>query len=93
MPLVRIRNVHTENISLSDVYCIPKLAMNLTSVGQLCDSGNSANFFPNTCYIQDLKPKEVIGTCHRETGDFIFWISCDMLVMWQPQVSIYPDFI
>ncbi|KAL6527326.1 hypothetical protein OROGR_016416 [Orobanche gracilis] len=68
MPLVGVGNVTTENISLSNVYCIPKLTMNLASVGQLCDSGNSCHIFPTTCYVQDLKSKEVIGTGHREEG-------------------------
>ena len=41
-------------ISLSHVYHILKLAFNLDSIGQLCDSSNLVTFSFSCCYVQDL---------------------------------------
>ena len=40
MPLADVGFVVTPHLSLSNVYFIPKLGLNLASVGQLCDSGD-----------------------------------------------------
>ncbi|KAK4373109.1 hypothetical protein RND71_008493 [Anisodus tanguticus] len=66
MPLTGIGTIHTSTISLPDVYCIPKLHINLASAGQICDSGCFIGLFPNSCYVQDLKSKRVIGTGRRK---------------------------
>ncbi|KAG8371600.1 hypothetical protein BUALT_Bualt13G0104800 [Buddleja alternifolia] len=66
MSLTGIGTIHTSTISLPDVYCIPKLHMNLASAGQICDSGCFVGLFPNSCYVQDLKSKTVIGTGRRK---------------------------
>ncbi|KAG8365262.1 hypothetical protein BUALT_Bualt18G0085900 [Buddleja alternifolia] len=66
MSLTGIGTIHTSTISLPDVYCIPKLHMNFASAGQICDSGCFVGLFPNSCYVQDLKSKRVIGTGRRK---------------------------
>ncbi|KAL5807726.1 hypothetical protein ACOSQ3_028417 [Xanthoceras sorbifolium] len=40
MPLAGVGSVVTSQLSLSNVYHIPKLTMNLVLVSQLCDSGS-----------------------------------------------------
>jgi hypothetical protein len=40
IPLADVDSVVTPHFSLSNVYLIPKLRLNLTFVGQLCDSGD-----------------------------------------------------
>ena len=66
MSLKGIGSIQTPSLSLHDVYHIPKLHINLVSVGQLCDSGCFVSFLPNSCYVEDLKSKKVIGTEHRK---------------------------
>jgi hypothetical protein len=40
MPLAGVGSVVTPHLSLLNVYLIPKLKLNLASVGQICDSGD-----------------------------------------------------
>jgi hypothetical protein len=40
MPLAGVGSVVTSHLSLSNVYLIPQLKLNLASVGQICDSGD-----------------------------------------------------
>jgi hypothetical protein len=40
MPLAGVGSVITPHLSLPNVYLIPKLKLNLASVGQICDSGD-----------------------------------------------------
>jgi len=40
MPLAGVGSVVTPHLFLSNVYLIPKLKLNLASVGQICDSGD-----------------------------------------------------
>ena len=55
MPLAGVGSVVTPNLSLPNVYHIPKLTLNLASVGQLCDSGNLVTFSSSSYYVQDLQ--------------------------------------
>ena len=41
--------VATSNLSLFDTYFVPNLALNLVSVGQLCDLGFNVLFIPRGC--------------------------------------------
>ncbi|CAL9017369.1 unnamed protein product [Prunus brigantina] len=52
----------TNALSLPDVFLIPKLSMNLLSVGQLCDLGLNVIFSSSGCIIQDHLTKKQIGT-------------------------------
>ncbi|XP_048231249.1 uncharacterized protein LOC125370282 [Ricinus communis] len=45
MPLQGVGSVITLSLSLSNVYHIPSLALNLASVGQICDTGCSGSKF------------------------------------------------
>jgi len=56
MPLAGIGSVLTPHLSLPNVYLIPKLKLNLASVGQICDSGDYlVMFYGSFCYVQDLQ--------------------------------------
>ena len=48
MPLASVGSVVTPSLSLSNVYLIPKLRLNLTSIGQLCDSGDYLVIFSSS---------------------------------------------
>jgi len=51
MHLTGVGSVVTPHLSLPNVYLIPKIKLNLTSVGQICDSGDYlvmfSSFFVN----------------------------------------------
>jgi hypothetical protein len=52
MPLVGVDSVVTPHLSLLNVYLIPKLKLNLASVGQICDSGDYLVMFSGSfCYV------------------------------------------
>jgi len=59
-------------LSLPNVYLIPKLKLNLASVGQICDSGDYLVMFSGSfCCVQDLQSQKLIGTSRRENGLYI----------------------
>ena len=62
MPITHIGTVNTANLSLSNTYFIPSLALNLVSVGQLCDLGLNVLFSPHGCQVQDLQTGQILGT-------------------------------
>ena len=72
MPLAGIGSIVMPHLFLSVVYHIPKLTLNLASVGQLCDSGNLVTFSSSSCYVQDLQSKKLIGTGRRKGGLYVF---------------------
>ncbi|GJU65420.1 retrovirus-related pol polyprotein from transposon TNT 1-94 [Tanacetum coccineum] len=68
MPLASVGSVDTPSISLSDVYYIPSLAMNLASVSKICDSRYDVKFSVSDCSIYDRQTHDVVGTSHGQ-GD------------------------
>lgn len=68
LPLAGSGSVKTSQLSLPDVYYIPKLAMNLVSISQLCDLGYNVLFSSTCCIVQDPRSKRVIGIGRREGG-------------------------
>ncbi|KAF7132947.1 hypothetical protein RHSIM_Rhsim09G0089300 [Rhododendron simsii] len=48
-----IGHISTPTISLSDTYLIPKLTLNLISIGQLCELGLNVIFSATGCHVQD----------------------------------------
>ncbi|KAH6834928.1 hypothetical protein C2S53_007300 [Perilla frutescens var. hirtella] len=71
MPLAGVGSIVSSYVSLPRVYHIPKLVLNLISVGQLCDSGCIVTFSSTDCRVQDLYSKRRIGTGHRQGGLYI----------------------
>ena len=67
MPLVGVGSVVTPHLSLPNVCLIPKLKLNLASVGQICDFGDYLVMFSGSfCCVQDLQSQKLIGTGRRE---------------------------
>jgi len=50
MPLAGVGSVVTPHLSLPNVYLIPNLKLNLTSLGQICDSGDYLVIFSSSFY-------------------------------------------
>ena len=71
MPLAGVGSVIVNNISLSDVYHIPSLSLNLVSVSQLCDSGYLVSFSSTSCQVQDSQTQKLIGTGRRQGGLYV----------------------
>jgi len=56
MPLASVGFVVISHLSLSNVYFIPNLKLNLVSVGQLCDFDDYLVIFSSSFYcVQDLQ--------------------------------------
>jgi hypothetical protein len=58
-------SVSTLTLSLSDTYLIPKLTLNLISVGQLCELGFDLWFGSFGCCVEDPRMNQVLGTGRR----------------------------
>jgi hypothetical protein len=72
MPLAGVSSVVTPHLSLSNVYLIPKLKLNLASVGQIYDSGDYLVMFSGFfCCVQDLQSQKLIEIGHRENVLYI----------------------
>jgi len=72
MLLAGVGSVVIPHLSLPNVYLIPKLKLNLASVGQICDSGDYLiMFFGSFCCVQDLQSQKLIGTGRKENGLYI----------------------
>jgi len=55
----------TSQFSVSDVSLVPKLSMNLISVGQLADLNCVVGFDDTSCFVQDRRTQALLGTGHR----------------------------
>ena len=53
MPVSHIGSVCTSNLSVGDNYLIPKLCLNLLSIGQLCELGLELKFSNKGVDVQD----------------------------------------
>lgn len=71
MSLAGIGSIVSPRLSLSDVYCIPQLTLNLISISQLCDSGYIVHFSSSSCHVQDPHSKKLIGT-GLERRDYMY---------------------
>ena len=65
MSVEGVGSIVTPYISLTDVYYIPTLALNLASVSQLCKSGCWVFFSDTFCCVQDIRSQKVIGIGRR----------------------------
>lgn len=68
MPLAGIGFISISNLSFLNVYYIPKLILNLASVGQLCDSSYSILFSSTNCYVQDPQSGRLFGIGRKHKG-------------------------
>ena len=51
VPLYGIGTITIPSLSLSDIYYIPGLTLNLASIGKICDSGYNVCFSPSECFV------------------------------------------
>ena len=64
--------MHAQNIgiinilklSISNIFHVPKVFLNLLSVNQLCEIGVDIHFSSCACFVQDPQAGEIFGTRH-----------------------------
>jgi len=54
MPLAGVGSIVTPHLSLPNVYLIPKLKLNLVSIGQICDSGDYLVMFSSSFFMYKI---------------------------------------
>ena len=74
MSITHVGHASTSHLSLPETYCVPSLAFNLISVGQLCDLGLNVLFSSSGCQVQDPQTGKVLGT-GRKVGRLFELIS------------------
>ncbi|KAL5818601.1 hypothetical protein ACOSQ4_022443 [Xanthoceras sorbifolium] len=65
MPVSHKGKIFSPSLSLSDTFHMPKLSLNLLSVGQLCELGIDILFINHGVYVQDPRTGQVLGTSHK----------------------------
>ena len=65
MNITHIGHTSASNLSLPETYYIPNLALNLISVGQLCEKGLDVNFSLSGCQVQDPQTGQILRKGHR----------------------------
>uniref|UniRef100_A0A2N9J561 Integrase catalytic domain-containing protein n=1 Tax=Fagus sylvatica TaxID=28930 RepID=A0A2N9J561_FAGSY len=65
MTVSHVGSISTPNLSVSDVFCVPKLHLNLLSVGQLTELGLNLFFSSHGCLVQDSRTGQIVGTARK----------------------------
>ena len=65
MPVSHKGTTYSPCLSLSDTFHIPKLPLNLLSVGQLCELGIDLLYTNHGVDVQDPRTGQVLGTGHK----------------------------
>ena len=65
MTVSHVSSISTLNLSVFDVFCIPKLHLNLLSVGQLTELGLNLFFSSCGCLVQDFRTGQIVGTVRK----------------------------
>ena len=77
MNITHTSDIFDPNLSISDAFLIPKLALNLISMGQLCELGLGVYFSHHGCLVQDPHSGQVLGK-GREVGRLFEAISLNI---------------
>jgi hypothetical protein len=65
MTVSHIGSISTPTLSVSNVLCVPKLHLNLLSVGQLTELGLNLFFSSCGCLVQDSQTGQIVGTARK----------------------------
>ena len=61
-------SLSSSKFSVPKISLVPRMSMNLMSVGQLADMNYFIIFYAISCYVQDRQSKQVIGTGRLRRG-------------------------
>ena len=70
MPVSHKGTISSPCLSLSDTFHIPKLSLNLLSIGQLCELGIDLLFINHGVDVQDPRISQVLGTGRKVSRMF-----------------------
>jgi hypothetical protein len=62
IPVSHVGSISTSNLYVSDTYLVPKLSLNLLSVGQLCELGLELKFSNKGVDVHDSQTGQLLGT-------------------------------
>jgi hypothetical protein len=65
MTVSHVGSISTPNLSVFDVFCVPKLHLNLLSVGQITKLGLNLFFSSRGCLVQDSRTGQIVGTASK----------------------------
>ena len=65
MTVSHVGSISTPNLSVSDIFYVPKLHLNLLSVGQLTELGLNLFFSSRGCLVQDSRMGQIVGTARK----------------------------
>jgi hypothetical protein len=65
MTVSHVDSISTPNLSVSDVFCVPKLHLNVLSVEQLTELGLNLFFSSCGCLVQDSRMGQIVGTARK----------------------------
>uniref|UniRef100_A0A2N9HAT1 Reverse transcriptase Ty1/copia-type domain-containing protein n=1 Tax=Fagus sylvatica TaxID=28930 RepID=A0A2N9HAT1_FAGSY len=65
MTVSHVGSISTPNLSVSNVFCVPKLHLNLISIGQLIELGLNLFFSSRGCLVQDSRTGQIVGTARK----------------------------
>uniref|UniRef100_A0A2N9EV34 Uncharacterized protein n=1 Tax=Fagus sylvatica TaxID=28930 RepID=A0A2N9EV34_FAGSY len=82
MTVSHVGSISTPNLSISDVFCVPKLHLNLLSVGQLTELGLNLFFSSRGCLVQDSRTRQIVGSA-RKVGQLFELCSSDAQIMFE----------
>jgi hypothetical protein len=65
MYVSHIDTISSPDLTIPDTYLVPKLSLNLLSVGQLCELGLNLHFSNHGVDVQDPLTGKLLGTSHK----------------------------
>ena len=65
MTVSHVDFISTPNLSVSNVFCVPKLHFNLLSIGQLTELSLNLFFSSRGCLMQDSRTGQIVGTARK----------------------------
>uniref|UniRef100_A0A2N9EUN8 Integrase catalytic domain-containing protein n=1 Tax=Fagus sylvatica TaxID=28930 RepID=A0A2N9EUN8_FAGSY len=65
MTVSHVGSISTPNLSIFDVFCVPKLHLNLLSIGQLTELGLNLFFSSRGCLVQDSRTGQIVGSARK----------------------------
>ena len=65
MTVSNVGSISTPNLSISNIFCVPKLHLNLLSFGQLTELGLNLFVSSRGCLVQDSRTEQITGTAHK----------------------------
>jgi hypothetical protein len=75
------------HFTVPNIFFVPELSMDLLSVGQITDHNCFVGFDDSSCFVQDLRTGEVIGTGRRRRAAPRLYI---LDSLWLPSLSTSP---